>query len=111
MQEMKQIFSESELNEILHLPEVQIQRIGFSLNSEKKTLDLEMQLNANVLIVFFNVCNLTVSPEFNYGNFEGGACIDIHDISSRQLETISWEIREYENESLHFDCESIFVNQ
>ena len=46
MQEMKQIFSESELNEILHLPEVQIQRIGFSLNSEKKTLDLEMQLNA-----------------------------------------------------------------
>ena len=61
---MKQIFSESELNEILHLPEVQIQRIGFSLNSEKKTLDLEMQLNANVLIVFFNVCNLTVSARF-----------------------------------------------
>ena len=66
---MKQIFSESELNEILHLPEVQIQRIGFSLNSEKKILDLEMQLNANVLIVFFNVCNLTVSARFHQKSF------------------------------------------
>ena len=111
MKEMKQIFSESELNEILLLPMVQIQKIEFSLNNEMKTIDLEMSLSQNILIIFFNICNLRISNEFSYNNFECGTYIDIHDISSRQLEKISWEICEYENESLHFCCESIFVNR
>ena len=111
MTNKKQIFTEEELKSYLPLPHVQLHKICISLNNRDKTLDINMQINDSLYITFFNVNGLIVSNDFNYDICSSGNYIDIHEISSWQRENTSWVFCEYENESLHFYCESIFVNQ
>ena len=110
MTNRKQIYTEAELKMFLPLPFVQLHEFYIYLNSKEKTLDITVLFNNNLHITFFNVSGLSISDNFSYDNCSLGNCIDIHEISAYQLEKKSWEICEYENESLHFYCESIFVN-
>lgn len=110
MTNRKQIFTEAELKSFLLLPHVQLHEFCIFLNNKDKTIDIKVLFNNNLYITFFNVSGLNISNDFSYDVFSCGICVDIHEVSSCQLENITWEFCEYENESLHFYCESIFVN-
>lgn len=106
----KQIFTEAELKCFLPLPYIQLREFCIFLNNKDATLDIKVRFDGDLCITFFNVSGLRVSDDFSYEACRLGNYIDIHEISCHQLENISWEFCEYENESLHFYCESIFVN-
>ncbi len=102
------ITSEVELKALLSLPVVKLQNLDFLINRENKTIDLKISFNNHMSLIFVNVQGVELTDQFNYGNVEDEYYIDIRDISSSQLEHISWEFDEYENNSLHFFCESIY---
>ena len=106
----KQIFTEAELKYFLPLPHILLHEFCIFLNDTNKTLDIKALFNNNLYITFFNVSGLSVSDNFSYDICSSGNYIDIRKISFHQLENISWEFCEYENESLHFYCESIFMD-
>lgn len=110
MKNRKQILTEEELKLFLPLPHVQLYEFCIILNSIDNTLDIKVLFNNKLYITFFNVSGLRISDNFSYDFCSTGNHIDIHEISSCQLEKMSWEICEYENESMHFYCESIFIN-
>ena len=102
------ISSEIELNALLSLPVVKLQNLDFLINRKNKTIDLKISFNNHVSLIFVNIQGIELTDQFNYGNIEDGYYIDIHEVSSFQLEHILWEFNEYENNSLHFFCERIY---
>ena len=63
----------------------------------------------DILIAFYNVSNLYIN--FNSSNIQQITGFDVVDVSSSQMENINFEVEDYENRFLSFQCKEIKIEK